>query len=272
MMSDLPLDGHLSYRGSTVRYGTLGEGPPLLLVHGTPWSSFNLRHLINGLAGEHTVYFYDLLGYGRSDKPEGDVSLGVQDAVLASLLDHWGLDAPAAVGHDYGGATLLRTAILQRRRFSRLVLIDPVALAPWGSPFLLHVRKHIDAFVGLPAYLHDALLRAYIATAASTPLSQSALESTLEPWIGEEGQGAFYRQIAQADQRYTDEVEGRYGEIETETLILWGTEDQWIPVSQAEKLAARLPAARLELIKGAGHLVIEEQPEALLRGIREFLS
>src|ERR671927_238672 len=91
-----------------VRYEVFGEGPPIVLVHGTPFSSYVWRKVVPSLAETNTVYVYDLLGYGSSEKREGqDVSLAAQGRVLAELLGHWGLDAPAIVGHDFGGATVL---------------------------------------------------------------------------------------------------------------------------------------------------------------------
>lgn len=81
-----------------------------------------------------------------------------------------------------------------------------MALRPWGSPFVAHVRLH-EAFSGLPAYGYDALLLAYLQGAAYRPLGEEAYQAYMSPWQGEVGQAAFYRQIAQ---RYTDEIEDRY--------------------------------------------------------------
>lgn len=67
------------FQGHNVRYDQVGVGPPVVAIHGTPWSSFNLRHLIHGLADSHSVYYFDLLGYGQSSKADGDVSLGIQN-------------------------------------------------------------------------------------------------------------------------------------------------------------------------------------------------
>ena len=63
------------------------------------WSSFNLRHLIQALSNSFTVYYYDLVGYGQSDKSSGDVSLGVQNRILNQLMVHWGLENPCIIGH-----------------------------------------------------------------------------------------------------------------------------------------------------------------------------
>lgn len=106
------------YEGREVRYGVKGDGPALILVHGTPWSSFNLRHLVYGLSGSFTVYYFDLLGYGQSDKSEADVSLGIQNKLLDALLDYWQLKTPLVVGHDFGGTTVLRNHILNASAYS----------------------------------------------------------------------------------------------------------------------------------------------------------
>ena len=258
--------------GRRVRYGVMGAGPPLVVVHGTPWSSFNMRHLIQAFSETHTVYYYDLIGYGQSDKSPGDVSLGIQNQVLARLLDHWELTCPAILGHDFGGTTVLRTHLINGRDFSKIVLIDPVAISPWGSPFFRHVRAHEAAFAGVPDYIHDAIVKAYVATAAYTPLDEAILAMTLRPWSGADGKAAFYRQIAQADPAYTDAVQPLYGQIVRPVLILWGREDAWIPLERGEMLHRMIPGARLEVIPDAGHLVIEEQPRRLIEQIRPFIS
>lgn len=260
------------YKGRNIRYGRLGDGPPMVLVHGTPWSSFNLRHLIQQLSREYTVYFFDMLGYGQSSKDEGDVSLGAQNRVLDCLLNHWELDDPIIVGHDFGGATVLRTHLLNGRRFKKIILIDPVAVSPWGSPFFRHVNVHEAAFAGLPDYIHDAVVRSYVQTAAFKPLDEATLDGILSPWTGEQGKAAFYRQMAQADSKYTDEAQALYHTIATPTLILWGREDRWIPLERGEALHDMIPKSTLRVIDDAGHLVIEEKPEELLNEILEFIQ
>lgn len=271
-MDDWVLKGAYDFEGRTVGFDVMGEGHPVVLVHGTPWSSFNLRHLIRALAEQFKVHFFDLLGYGQSDMGPGDVSLGVQNHVLTRLLDHWGLERPAAIGHDFGGATLLRTHLLNRREFDRLVLIDPVALSPWGSEFFQHVKEHERAFAGVPDTIHQAIVRAYVKTAAHLPLDERVLDRTVSPWTTEAGKSAFYRQIAQADSAHTDEIEPLYASLMSPVLILWGEQDSWIPPSQGRLLHNRIPNSRFQLIPDAGHLVIEERPDLLLRGIVPFLG
>lgn len=269
-MNDWKLTESFDFDGREVRYSIVGDGPPMVMVHGTPWSSFNLRHLIGALSADYRVHYFDLMGYGQSCRDAGDVSLGMQNRLLDRLLDHWRLDAPIAVGHDFGGTTVLRTHLLDGRDFDRMVLIDPVAVSPWGSPFFRHVNAHEAAFAGMPGYIHEAVVRRYVQTAAFKPLDDDTLEGIVQPWRGDPGQSAFYRQMAQADSRFTDEIQTRYSGIDTPTLILWGREDRWVSIEQGEKLKEMIPGSRLRVIDDAGHLVIEEQPGALVREIRDF--
>ena len=271
-MKKWELEKQYDFHGQSIRYGSAGEGPALILVHGTPWSSFNFRHIIKELSQNYSVYYYDLLGYGLSDKSDGDVSLNIQNKVLDELINHWNLEKPLIVGHDFGGATILRNHILNKREFEKIVLINPVAISPWGSPFFLHVRDHEAAFAGVPDYIHEAIVRAYISTATFKKIEPKIMEAILSPWLTLEGKPAFYRQIAQADSKFTDEVQVLYENILIPVLILWGEEDTWIPIEKGRKLHNLIPQSQFKAISQAGHLVIEEKPKELAKEITNYLK
>ncbi|MEQ8406039.1 MAG: alpha/beta hydrolase [Oceanicaulis sp.] len=255
------------FEGAAVRWGVMGDSsaPPLVLIHGTPFSAQVWRRIAPWLARDRRVFYFDLLGYGLS-QPGGprDVSLGAQNKVLGALLDHWELLKPEVLAHDFGGATALRAHLLDGRDFSRLTLVDPVAVRPWGSPFVTHVREHEAAFAGMPDYAHAALLDAYVQTAAHRTLRAEDLAVHTAPWRGAVGQPAFYRQIAQMDQAHTDAIEARLGEMRCPVRLLWGVEDQWIPLETGRRVADLLAPETVVEIPGAGHLVQEDAPEAIL--------
>jgi len=258
------LDQEYSWQGRTVRWGRQGLGPPVVFCHGTPWSAALWRPFAEALSTEHTVYLWDMPGYGRSSKlPEHAVSLDVQGESLASLLHHWGLRRPHVVAHDYGGAVSLRAHLLHGAEYASLALVDVVALAPWGSEFFQLVRQNAEVFSALPAAIHEAAVCGYVAGASHRGLRDDELRELVEPWLGDAGQAAFYRQIAAADQRYTDEVESLYGTLELPVLVAWGTEDTWIPVDRAHRLAAAIPGARLALVEAAGPLLQLHAPVRL---------
>lgn len=268
------LDERFPWRGGEVRWTRLGSGPDVVLCHGTPWSAQLWVPIAEALSSTFTVHLWDMPGFGTSRTgPDQDVSLAAQGEVFRALLGHWDLAGPPhVVAHDVGGAVALRAHLLGGARYASLALVDVVALAPWGSEFFRLVAAHAEVFARLPAHLHEALVRAYVAGAAHRPLPATTHDALVEPWLGPSGQEAFYRQIAQADQRDTDEFGSRLGELDLPVLIAWGTEDAWIPVDRAHRLAATVPDARLRLISGAGHLVQLDAPEALTATLLGWLA
>ncbi len=272
-MSEWCLNDSFGFRGQTIRAHVAGrrEAPAMVLMHGTPFSSYEWHRLIPWLVRDFRLHFFDMLGYGASDRGDlADVSLGVQNEVLATALSHWGVERPHVVAHDFGGATALRGHFLNGLDYASLTLVDPVAIRPWGSPFVQHVRSHEAAFAGMPAYMHEALLDAYLRTAIARPIAAEELEPYQVPWRGLDGQVAFYRQIAQMDLAYTDEVEDYYKALRCPVQVLWGTEDAWIPIETGRRLAAMLPNARLIEVPNAGHLVQEDAPEAIVAALADF--
>lgn len=263
-MSDDSLPRVFSWRGRTVRWDSFGEGPALVFLHGTPWSSALWRPIAEALSAQFTVYLWDMPGYGSSSKgPSHAVDLGVQGELFADLLDFWGLDRPHVVAHDFGGAVALRTRLLHGAAYASLALVDVVALSPWGSPFFNLVKEHAAVFEQLPAAVHRGAVEAYIRGASHRGLRADDLAMLVEPWADAEGQAAFYRQIAQADERFTAEIEPLYGSITEPVHIVWGREDTWIPSDRAQRLGERIPHASIALIDGAGHLIQLDAPAAL---------
>ncbi|NKS81115.1 alpha/beta fold hydrolase [Rhodococcus hoagii] len=274
-MSEWPLAETFRSASGEVRWGSLGPPgrDPVVLLHGTPFSSYVWRGVACALARRHQVFVWDMPGYGLSEKHAGqDVSLAAQSRVFTELLAHWALAEPTVICHDFGGAVALRAHLLHGARYRALALVDVVALAPWGSPFFRLVGEHSEVFEQLPIALHRALVREYVSSASSPGLHPTVVDRLVKPWQDPVGQAAFYRQIAQADQVYTDQVQDRYGEIQVPTLVCWGGDDDWIPAAQGRQLAARIPAARFETIPGAGHLVQEDAPAELTAALIAFLD
>lgn len=243
----------------------MGSGPPLVLLHGTPWSSWLWRPYADALAARFTVHVWDMPGFGQSSKdPAHDVDLATQGELFAHLLDEWGLERPHVVAHDVGGAVALRALLLHGARYASLCLVDVVALRPWGSPFFRLVREHADVFTQLPAAAHRGLVEGYVRTASHVGLRGADLDALVRPWTGAEGRSAFYRQVAQADERHTDEVEPLYGTLTEPVTIVWGgAQDAWLPVEHAERLGALVPHASVHVLPDAGHLVQLDAPAAL---------
>lgn len=269
----MELSEELTWRGRGVRWGRRGDGPAVVFCHGTPWSSWLWAPFAEALSSEFTTYVWDMPGYGQSSKdPEHSVALDIQGELLHDLLDYWHLSAPHVVAHDYGGAVALRAHLLHGSRFASLALVDVVALAPWGSDFFRLVAAHAPVFTALPAAIHESLVRAYVAGASHAGLTPHQTDALAAPWLGETGQAAFYAQIAQADQTYTDEIEPLYPSLDLPVLVLWGRNDTWIPVERADRLAGAIPGAQLQLVEDAGHLIHLDQPIQLANRLQRWLN
>jgi pimeloyl-ACP methyl ester carboxylesterase len=275
-MRDWQLTDSVPSRAGEVRWARLGaEGAePLVLLHGTPFSSYIWRDIAHALAHHHRVYVWDMPGYGESEKTDRqDLSLDTLSAVFADLLGHWGLAEPLVVAHDSGGAVALGAHLLHGARYRRLALVDAVSLAPWGSAFFQLVGAHADVFSALSPTLHGALLREYVSSASSRGLHPAVLEALVAPWLDETGQAAFYRQLAQrtGDEAFVDGLQDRYRTVDLPVAVCWGEDDTWIPQARGRELADRIPGARFRAIPGAGHLVQEDNPAALTAAVLAFL-
>ena len=269
-MTALNLSERFNFEGHAVAWGASGEGPPTIVIHGWPFSSHVWRKIVFWLARHRQVFYYDLLGYGQSDKPDGDIFHGIQNRLLAALLKHWNVTRPDIISHDFGGSAALRAHILDRVDYNSFVLIDPVAISPQGSALIQAAKAHPEVFSQLPAYIHEAMLRAYIGATLARPLHEEDIQIYLKSWLGEERQKAFWRYIAQMDDIYSKEVEQRYGEIRCPVAILWGKEDEFIPLKDGEELARRVPNASFTVIPDAKHLVHEDAPEAIIANVLNF--
>lgn len=257
----------------TVAAGQCGDGPDLVLAHGWPWSSFSWRRIIPILAKTHCVHWYDMPGYGASAKNSTQATgLGVQGVVFSEMLDHWGLSRPRVVAHDFGGATCMRAHLLHGCEFDRLVLMNIVAMRPWGSAFFDHVGRHVEAFTGLPNHIHEAVVRAYIGGALVSDLAADDVNGLVTPWLGAEGQSSFYRQFAQADEAFTAEIEPHFGDVRCPVDILWGEDDPWIPIERGRALHALMPGASFGVLGGVGHLPQLEAPDDVIAALMPLLG
>jgi len=242
------------------------------MCHGTPWSSAVWGPFAEALSREFTVYLWDMPGYGESSKqPEHAVDLGTQAELMRDLLTHWDLTAPHVVAHDFGGAVSLRAHLLHGAAYLSLALVDVVAVRPWGSEFFRLVGENEHVFAAQPPAIHRAALEAYIAGASYRGLSRAQMETLTSPWLPAVGQRAFYRQIAEADEQFTDDIQDLYPRIDIPVKIIWGADDNWIPIERANELAQAIPGADLEVIDGAGHLIQYDAPVQLAIALHRWL-
>lgn len=256
-----------------IAWDVFGEGPPVVLVHGTPSWSYLWRKVAPVLSQSFTVYAFDLHGYGDSPAPkDADLSIAAHARVLVELLDRWGLDRPAVAGHDIGGAIALRAHLLHERRFSRIALVDAVVLAPWITPTTRHVQAHLDVYRTMPAHIFERITAAHLRTAVHRGFSEQAFAAYHGRWAGEAGQAAYLQKVACFDEDDTRELEPLLPDLDVPVQIVWGEHDAWLQPAGARRLAELIPGARVRLIEGAGHFSTEDAPDEVARTLADFFG
>ena len=273
MQETWKLRRQITVSGGEISYDVLGYGPSLILVHGTPSRSYIWRDVASRLADRFTVYVFDLLGFGQSERREGlDVSISGQSRVLAELVEAWELDAPSVAGHDIGGAIALRTHLLEGVSFGCIALLDSVVLRPWITPTTRHVKAHLDVYRTMPAKTFEAIVASHLRTATYRPLDEHAFATYLEGWRGESGQRLYLNKDAQLDERDTAEFEPLLPSIGVPVSIIWGEQDAWLDPALAERLHELIPGSDLLVLPETGHFAMEDSPQHVTAALFDFFT
>lgn len=247
--------------GGQVAADSFGSGPPVVLVHGTPASSFLWRKIVPDLARRHTVYVWDMLGYGNSRLDPGVApSIARQANTLAELVAHWGLDQPRLVGHDIGGGVVLRAHLLHQVPARRIALLDAAVLGPWNTPFTEHMQQHAEAYRTMPAHVFADIIDPRLRSATHHPMPDDVAAAYRRPWDGAAGQGRWVDQVASVTSDDTTDVVAKLDRITVPTLVLWGEQDTWLEPDVGDRLAAAIPGARRANVPDAGHFLAEDNP------------
>ena len=192
--------------------------------------------------------------------------------VLADLIDHWGLDRPALVGHDIGGAVTLRAHLLEGVAASHLGLIDAVVLAPWITPRTREMQQNAERYASLPDPQLEQSIIEHLRTATVTTLPDEIFEELFGQWKGAEGQALYVRNFMHFNEEHTWELEPMLPTITAPTAVVWGQQDAWLPVEVSERIAGQIPSAVLPIIADGGHFSMEDDPAAVCEALEELLD
>ncbi|KAF5635761.1 hydrolase or acyltransferase (alpha beta hydrolase superfamily) [Fusarium sp. NRRL 52700] len=264
-----------------VKWGSLGDSksPPLIFIHGTPWSSRVWVPFALSLSRQFHVYLFDRPGFGdtpaekkldptkasSSAIEEYDSNLARQAEVFAALFKSWQADwtheKAHIVAHDNAGLVSLRGYLLHDLPYASLCLIEVVAIGPFGQPLFKVIAENPQLFEQLPDTAFEGILESYISDAAYYELPKETMQMLKEPWLREGGKRGFIRELCQANFRSTEEVEARYGEVgpKLPIKIIWGADDKWLPVEVAHRLGNALRTREVIVIDKAGHLSMFDQ-------------
>jgi pimeloyl-ACP methyl ester carboxylesterase len=270
-----------------VAYLDDGAGPPLLLLHGCPFSSYIWRHVIPLLRPHFRCIAPDLLGLGDTEtRPGADWSLPAQAATVIGLLDALAIDATDIVAHDHGAATAQLIAASHPQRISRLVLTNAEAYDNWPScdelPFIRATQLPLIGRLVMWAWARPALLRYALRSGRAVRDPAALTPELLRGYIAANLAGRHRRaktrrflagQLDPANHRATADALPGLRTFDHPTLIVWGRDDPHFGPEWAQRLHDDIPGAvRVELLPDTGHLLMEERPDDLARLVIDFLT
>ena len=270
-----------------VAYYEEGEGEPVLLLHGCPFSSFIWRRVIPLLAPRHRCLAHDLLGLGDTEAPfDADWSLRAQAAMILGFLDAMRIERTDVVGHDHGGALAQLLAAEHPDRVGRLVIANAEAYDNWPSadelPFVRVTQVPLLGALVLWAWSRRALFRWTLIDARAVHdariLTRELLDGYIRANLGDRHRRAKSKrflagQLDPANNHVTLELLDGLRRFDHPTLLVWAEDDPHFGLEWGRRLCEDIPGpVRLEVLQETGHLLMEERPERFAQLVGEFLA
>jgi pimeloyl-ACP methyl ester carboxylesterase len=263
--------------GSRVNYVEMGEGSPIVFVHGLSGAWQNWLEQIPEFARNHRVIALDLPGFGASPMPPWDISIKGYGAFLRDFCEKLGIDHIAIVGNSLGGFVATEVAIAEENRVDRLVLVSAAGIT-WArarrEPFEVMARMARAATPLTLRFQMTGMKRSRIRQAAFQGVfhNPNALRRELlwESFVPALDAPAFYdAMISLAGY----DIRDRLADIEDPTLIVWGRNDRVVPVPAALSYKRRIgDNAELHIFDETGHVPQMERPVRFNRLLSGFLA
>lgn len=247
--------------GRRIRYYDIGSGPPLVLIHGIGGDADEWVFCFEALSASHRVVALDLLGFGRSDKPFLAYCIEVFVEVLEVFLQKLDVSRPTLIGASLGGWIATAYALKIPQGVDKLVLVD--AAGVWGDTKQLPIDLHVSTRRHMREVMEMIFYDKNLATDALIDL---AYEQHLE-----RGDGYTIDRVLQNLRDGREFLDDRIAALSVPTLLIWGEEDELIPVATGRLMRSLISGSLLEVILQCGHLPAFEKPIEFINCVLNFL-
>lgn len=258
----------------------LGEGPPLVFVHGLSGSWPNWLEQLPVFATDHRVIAMDLPGFGHSPMPAERITISAYARMLDGLLEALGVSAATLVGNSMGGFVSAELAISYPQRVERLVLVSAAGISTYEHPLFSRWARVARMLRPLLA-AQTGWVAAHAGALASRPgLRERTLDGVARhpsrlpgPLAAEMLRGAGKPGFVEGLEAIVHyDFRHRLPEVVCPALIVWGDRDRLVSVRDASAFEQSIPDSRKVIFEGTGHMAMLERPAAFNALLREFLS
>jgi 3-oxoadipate enol-lactonase len=260
----MAMGGKLPLNGIDIFYEETGEGPPVLLLHGLGSSTRDWENQTPALARGHRVIAMDVRGHGRSARPAGPYSVSQFAADAVALLRALKATPAHVIGLSMGGMIAFQMAVDAPDVVRSMVIVNsgPAMVLQGAQKAALVLRFAIVRLFGMKA------MGSMIASKVFPQPEQAELRGTFIARMSENDPRA-YLDAVRAINGWS--VAGRIGGIACPVLVVSSDQD-YTPVDWKRKYAAKIPNARVEVIRNSHHVAPYDQPEQLNRLLLQFLA
>jgi pimeloyl-ACP methyl ester carboxylesterase len=259
--------------GRWLRLARLGQGPPVVLLHGYPDNLQIWCELAPRLAGPFEVIAFDWPGMGYSDAWPGGATPMLMAERLRTLLDSWRIERTDLVGMDMGGQPALAFAAQYPERLRRLVVMNSLVFGDEKTSWEIHLLRRF----GCNRFILRRLPGRVFARAEKTFLPRGVrLPDDLRAdfWEGfrQRAVRSFISKMCAGYQGTLQRLPELYRQLTCPTLVLWAEHDQHFPLVQAQRLHTAIPGSQLEVIPGGQHWMAWDRSEEVAERISQFLT
>lgn len=272
-----PPSQFIAVQGMQVHYrdeGKPGDPLPIVLIHGTGSSLHTWEPMVAALKHDHRVITLDIPAFGLTGpNPKRDYSSEFYTSFMREFLEAVGVDSCIIGGNSLGGSIAWNYALSYPSTVQKLILIDaggypseaksmPIAFRIARTPVLKHLLKYL----GARSLAVKSVENVYADPAKVRP---EVVDRYYNMYLREGNRQALLDRMATS---FYPDTYLKINTLQMPTLILWGEEDRLIPVENAYRFQKDLPNDTLVILKGLGHVPMEEDPQTTTEVVRAFLQ
>ena len=255
----------------SICYYDRGKGTPLVLIHGMFGDFLDWEPVLEPLAAHHRVIAIDLPGFGASSKPHREYSAKFFVSTLEELLRQLEVKDPILAGNSFGGQVAILYALQHPDSVAKLLLVNSGGFQQYSEQERATIEPRFSEAVlaGLTPEINTLLFSGVFIKPSETSVRYVQKQNAKLQRI--DYPAYAYALASSIRLSLSTYLVDRLPELRCPTLLVWGEDDQVLPVSQAKLALTKLSSGELKTIPGCGHVPQMECPAGFLDSTRTFL-